>query len=410
MDLRYLIQVDHGVYSVSDWYQISKDHSNSPIGRTNSPVGRTNSPVGRTNSPVGRTNSPVGRTNSPVERTNSPIGGTFSTSNPRKSPVSKVLSIKESKVKQSKEAKVEKEELTTQGILAQIATGEMPTFVSNVKKVWAMFREPGFSPDLLHRMAFALMHFDGFTDSTLAAIFAEGNKALKSTNPKVHVSERWMLVSRRIQTIYEDEGYVWIKCRRQNTAWVAEERLAKLEDREPRLELFPMEAEKQQQNQDEVQKQNQKSREDELAEQVRQEIIASGGFRARIKKPLTDAPLEPAPVAPIPAQPAAAPPTRRPAVNSTVKPAAKLQSQLEAVNHGRLKQFVDKAVPTKPKQKIDPEAEYKRLKEQHAKERGTKIVDEFLSNARIVPSPMPIVETDDNACFLYPEKFKKRKA
>jgi hypothetical protein len=375
MDLRYLIQVDHGVYSVSDWYQISKDHSNSPIGRTNSPV----------------------------ERTNSPIGVTFSTSNPRKSPVSKVLSIKESKVKQSKEEKVEKEELTTQKILAQIAASEMPTFVSNVKKVWTMFREPEFSPDLLHRIAYALMHFDGFSHSTLAAILAEGNTALQSTNTKIHVSKRWMLVSKRLQKIYEDEGYVWIKCRRQNTAWVAEERLAKSEDREPRLELFPMKAEKQQQYQAETQQQRQKFLEDAEAEQARQELIASGGFRAKIRKPPTDAPLKL-----IPAQPAAAPPARRPAVN---KPAAKLQPvQTEVVNHGRLKQFVDKAVPTKPKQKNDAEAEYKRLKEQHAREYGTKIVEEYLSKAQIVPPTEPMIETDDNACFLYPEKVKKRKA
>jgi hypothetical protein len=361
---------------------------------------------------------------------------TVYTAKSKKPSISKVKFKKESKVK--KEKLVKEEKPTTKGLLGMIPSVKMPKFVSTVGKVWLKFRETEFSPDLLHRIVFAVMEF-GVTESELNGILTEANNALKATD-KRRVSKRWMLISKRIQTIYETEGYCWTPCRPQNTAWAAEKKLARQESRDPRLDLFPMERDKLEQRIKTQSEKQQELTEQELAEaeQARREFLASSKFQKPQVQASTvsiDLPATPPPASSVkppqekpsvkpsakpslptpnqknvPLKPAARvlPKETKPKSNNVRKTAGRILTKQE-VEEKRLKDFIEKTQKKQNDinkklaelQKKQNELEQARIAE------AEKIVYDKLTHARIIPKEIP--DTEDNECFKYPEKVIRKK-
>jgi hypothetical protein len=221
---------------------------------------------------------------------------------------------------------------------------------------------------------------------------------------------------KRIQTIFETEGYTWTPCRPQNTAWAAEKKLAKQEHRDPRFELFPMEIEKQQ-HKETKQLQELTEQEQLEAEDAKQKFLAS-----RLQKS-TKPVVEPNTVSIdlsniLPSKNIKAakhPPaagrvieTKNTKSNKVTRAAAKILSPQE-IKEQKLREFVESSQRKMDNnsKKIAEIAKRQREIEAEKRKAAEKIVNQQLKKARVVPSNIPV--TDDNECFKYPEKIKKAK-
>jgi hypothetical protein len=333
----------------------------------------------------------------------------FSPQKSQKSPISKVKFKKESKVKKENLEKEKKP--TTDGLLNLIPSDKMPRFSQTVGNLWLQFRETGFSPDLLHRIAFAVTEFF-ITKSELNSILVEANNALKATD-KTRIKKRWILISKRIQKIYESEGYEWTPCRQQHEAWLAEKKLAWQEKREPRFELFPMELDKQQQHKQQAEKQPHETSEQErlAAEEAKRKFFAGKLPKTDVKPSVEtiDLPSTPESKKKEPLKPAARVLPPEPKQNNNVRKAAARVLPQQEIKDQKLKEFINESQKKSESisKKIAKLTKEKEETEQKKLKAAEKVVEKEFEKKRIVKSEIPV--TDDDAVFRCPELVKRAK-
>jgi hypothetical protein len=259
-------------------------------------------------------------------------------------------------------------------------------------------------------MAFAVME-SFITKSEINSILTEANNALKATD-KTRIKKRWILISKRIQKIYESEGYEWTPCRQQHEAWLAEKKLARQEKREPRFELFPMEIDKQQQHKQQAEKQSHETSEQErlAAEEAKQKFLAGKLPKTDVKPSVEtiDLPSTPEPKKKEPLKPAARVLTPEPKQNKNVGKAARVLPQQE-IKDQKLKEFISESQKKSDSisKKIAKLTKEKEETEQKKLKAAEKVVEKELEKTRIVKLEIPV--TDDDAVFLRPELVKKAK-